>query len=140
MTNNSIVRVTKAQKLKAIRDSIPENFTTLFSGTDSRAEYIFDHDEAVSFIDSLLDALAKKNSKSGELSPDQKKNETYKQDILNYLQDKPEGAICTDMFKGIPSLFAFSVQKVSALANQLVNDGLLITEKGKKGATIFKLA
>lgn len=150
MENNTI-RVTKAQKLEAIKAIIPADFQHTFPGTiDSngnviKAPYIFNHDEAVAFIDKELGMIAKKNSGDKKLTKDQEANEGYKDKILDYLSKLPtegegsDGVTCTQMFKEIPEFAEYSPQKVSALCRQLKMAGL-ITSKEVKGKTLFRLA
>lgn len=148
---NNIIRVTKAQKLEAIKSAIPADFRHVFpgatdaNGNTTKAAYVLDHDEAVAFIDKELALLAKKNSGDKKLTKDQEANEGYKELILDYLSKLPaegegsEGVTCTQMFKEIPAFAEYSPQKVSALCRQLKLAGL-ITSKEVKGKTLFSLA
>lgn len=153
MSTANTIRVTKAQKLEAIKGFLPEDCKKVFHGNDSKAAYTFDYDEAVAFIDKELGLLAKKNSGDKKMTADQKANEGYKEDIMEYLRSLPEfietedgktvphpGATCTDVLKNVPSLADFQVQKAAALLRQLKDATLVIPSKGKKGQTYFKVA
>lgn len=147
-TNTNTVRVTKAQRLAAIRDMIPADACVTFPGTDDKAAYVFDHAEILAFIDKELTLLSKKNSSDKKQTEDQKQNEIYKADIIAYLATLPEfddddkpfpGATCTDVLKNVASLADFQVQKPSALLKQLTTEGKVVPTT-IKGRTHFKLA
>lgn len=148
-TNTNTVRVTKAQKLEAIKKFIPETASVTFPGDDKKAAYVFDHAEIMAFIDKELDLLSRKNS-SGEKRPTetQEQNEKYKSDILDYLATLPEfddedkpfpGATCSDVLKNVASLAGYQVQKPSSLLRQLRDAGKVVPNS-IKGRTYFKLA
>ena len=62
--------------------------------------------------------------------------------IMEYLAGLPEdtdGVTCTDIFKSVPSLAAFSTQKAAALVRMLKLDGR-VTCQEKKGKSLFKMA
>lgn len=141
---NTIIRVTKAQKLTAILNNLPENFSVTFHGDSEKGkqDYVFNHTEAVSFLEKELELLSKKNSGEKKLTADQKQNEIYKEDIVNFLAGLPEeakGVTCTEIFKRVPSMSDYSPQKVASLCRQLRDAGRVVsyTEKGK---TLFALA
>lgn len=147
-TNTNTVRVTKAQKLAAIKDLIPENACVTFPGTDDKAAYMFDHAEILAFIDKELSLLSKKNSGSKKQTDEQKQREEQKQDIVAYLATLPEfdendkpypGATCTDVLKNVASLADYQVQKPSSLLAQLRDEGKVIITS-VKGRSHFKLA
>lgn len=141
---NTIVRVTKAQKLAAIKGMIPEGVSVTFRGDSEKGkqDYLFNYAEVIAFIDKELELLSKKNSGEKKLTADQKKNEEYKTEIINFLSDLPEdskGVTCTEMFKSIPSLNEHSSQKVAALCRQLKEAGQIVANN-EKGKTLFALA
>lgn len=141
---NTIIRITKAQKLTAIKGMIPEDVSVTFEGDSEKGKqaYLFNYAEVMAFIDKELELLAKKNSGDKKLSADQQKNEEYKEDIVKFLSALPEGSdgvTCTEMFKKIPSMNDYSPQKVAALCRQLRDAGRVVSYD-KKGKTLFSLA
>ncbi len=141
-TEKNVVRVTKAQKFEVIKNFIPAEATHTFSGGEDKTSYVFDHDEMVAFLDKELGLLAKKNSKKENAEPTeaQKKNEEYKDLILDFLVGKEDGATCTDMMKGIPAFADFNTSKISSLTSALVKDERIVRKPPKKGRTPFVLA
>lgn len=145
---NSIIRVTKVQKLEAIKGALPENATCTFSGNDKKQAYVFNYAEMVKFLDTEIAMLKKKNSSSGDkkLTKDQQKNEEYKALILRYLSSAPETVItATDAMENIlrpayPSVI-WTTQKttalLSAIADKYDKEGNLIAE-GKLTRTVGK--
>lgn len=153
-TNTNTVRVTKSQKLAAIRDMISADASVTFpapvdkNGNTTKAPYVFDHAEIMKFFDEQLDQLARKNSSDKKQTEEQKQKEAYKADIIAYLATLPEfddddkpfpGATCTDVLKNVASLAGFQVQKPAALLKQLTTEGKVIPTS-IKGRTYFKLA
>lgn len=150
MSNNTTVRVTKAQKLEVLKKFIPDDARHVFPGTSDdkgntvKTAYVFDKDAIMEFLDYEISLLAKKNSGEKKQTDEQKANEGYKDKILAYLEnmevtDEHPGATCSEMFKGIPELAPYSPQKVSALCRQL-KQAELITSTEYKGKTMFRLA
>lgn len=138
----NVVRVTKAQKLEAIKAAIPADFKREFPGDDKKQGFTFDHAAVMEFLDYEIALLAKKNSGDKKLTKVQEANEKYKQNILDYLAglvEDSDGATCTEMFKAIPAFAEYSPNKVSALCRQL-KMAELITSKEIKGKTFFRLA
>lgn len=136
------VRVTKAQKLEAIKAFIPEDVRHVFPGDDKRAAFVFDHAAIMKFIDDEIALLAKKNSGDKKMTKNQENNEVLKEKILEYLSGLPSdshGVQCTTMFKEIPEFAEFSSNKVSALCRQLKLSGKIIASE-EKGKTLFSLA
>lgn len=153
-TNTNTVRVTKAQKLAAIRGMIPANACVTFSapvdkdGNSTKVSYVFDHSEIMAFLDKELALLSKKNSGDKKQTETQEQNEIYKADIIAYLATLPEfddndkpfpGATCTDVLKNVASLADFQIQKPSALLKLLTTEGKVVPTT-IKGRTHFKLA
>lgn len=141
---NTIVRVTKAQKLAAIKGMIAKDASVTFQGNAEKGkqDYLFNYEEVIAFLDKELELLSKKNSGDKKLTVDQKKNEEYKADILDFLAGLPEdskGVTCTEMSKKIPSLSEYGSQKVSALCRQLKEAGQVVANT-EKGRTLFALA
>ena len=98
-------------------------------------------EDAISFVENEMELLSRK-SKSGsnnrKLTATQQANEEFKELILEFLADTPDGATCTEVLKGVPELNDFNNQKVSALLRQLKLAGR-ITSTEVKGKTIFSL-
>lgn len=124
------VRVTKSQRFEDII-ALLKNKPVKY-GTDTTI--------AVDVLLHELDLLAKKNSSdSKKPTPTQKENEVYKGLLAKFLEDKPDGATCTDCLKGIPELSEYSNQKVSALLRQMKQAGQ-VTSTEVKGRAYFRLA
>lgn len=128
------VRITKAQRFEDIKALL--NGDPVTYGTTPEI--------AVTVIDHELELLAKKNSGSGDkkLTQTQQENEALKEQIMEFLAGLPEdtdGVTCTDIFKSVPSLAAFSTQKAAALVRMLKLDGR-VTCQEKKGKSLFKMA
>lgn len=79
MADNTIIRVTKAQKLEVIKQFIPEDATHTFPGNETKLPYTFSYQEIIAFIDAEIAQLAKKNSgNNGKQTEAQKQNEVIK--------------------------------------------------------------
>lgn len=144
---NNIIRVTKAQKLTAIKDFIPEDACVTFPGNSETGKlpYEFNYNEIIAFLDNELDLLSRKNMQNGEkkLTDVQKQNEEYKELIIQYLATLPTdfpGKTCSEIINDVPEFTGFKTQKISPLLSQLCTAGRVDKDKGKKGATIFRLA
>lgn len=87
-------------------------------------------EEQKAFIEHELELLSKKNSGEKRLTATQIANEALKTAIVEGMVDGRLYTI-TDIIKEIPACSALTNQKVSPLANQMVEDGRLvkITEK-----------
>lgn len=122
-------RITKAMRfedIKALLNGQPVTYGTSI-------------EDAVDFIDHEVNLLAKKNSgENKKQTKAQEENEGYKTLILEFLADK-DGVTCTDILKGVPTLFEFSNQKISALMRQLRLAGK-VTVNEVKGKSLFRLA
>lgn len=134
MSENKKVRITKAQKFEAIKAML----------TTGNSLYGVTPEDAVAAIDHELELLAKKNaSSSGEKKPTevQKQNEVYKEKILEFLsmQEAP-GVTASVILRGIPELYDYNVQKVSALLRQLKAANRVVSDTIKGGKTVFRLA
>lgn len=141
---NNIIRVTKAQKLTAIKGMIPEDVSVTFKGDGEKGkqDYLFNYAEVIAFLDKELELLSKKNSGDKKLTAAQKENEKFKEDIVDFLTTLPadsKGATCTEMFKKIPTLNEYSPQKVAALCRQLKEEGKVVSHD-EKGKALFALA
>lgn len=139
MANSNIIRVTKVQKLAAIKAALPAEMEHIFSGGENKEDFVFDYDAAVEFIDAELALLAKKNSGDKKPTKTQVENEQYKTLIVEYLGTQENGVTCDTIRKGVPALTDFSNQKVASLVKQLVTDNLLKKDV-EKGKSLFSLA
>lgn len=147
-TDNTIIRVTKAQKLEVIKKFIPEDATHTFPGNENKAAYVFDYDAIIAFLDAELAQLAKKNSGDKKQTDQQKANEKIKDAICEYLDglgvDKdgnPNGATCTQIAKVVLNVQCpdeATPQKASSMCRLLKNDGR-VDSKEVKGKTYFYL-
>ncbi len=141
---NTVVRVTKIQKLEAIKNFIPDDAIVTFPGTDTKTSYVFDHDAMVEFIDKEIAQLAKKNSGDKKPTETQIENEHFKTLVLDYLSTLPEdsdGVTCTQLLKAIPEFGEkdYQIQKVTHIMRLLKKDGLVVA-KEVKGRNYFSLA
>lgn len=122
-------RITKAMRfedIKALLNGQPVTYGTSV-------------EDAIDFINHEVNLLAKKNSgENKKQTKAQEENEGYKALILEFLADK-DGVTCTDILKGVPALFEFSNQKISALMRQLRLAGK-VTVSEVKGKSLFRLA
>ena len=125
------IRITKAMRFEDICSILKGLVPTHGSSIE----------DAISFIENEMELLSRK-SKSGsnnrKLTATQQANEEFKELILEFLADTPDGATCTEVLKGVPELNDFNNQKVSALLRQLKLAGR-ITSTEVKGKTIFSL-
>ena len=124
------IRITKAQRFEDIKALL----------TGGEVKHGTTMEIAMTVIDHELELLRKKNSSGGDkkLTPTQQENES----LMEYLAGLPEdtdGVTCTDIFKSVPSLAAFSTQKAAALVRMLKLDGR-VTCQEKKGKSLFKMA
>lgn len=140
MADNNIIRVTKAQKLEAIKKFIPADASTTFPGNDTKAPFVFNYDAIIAFLDTELAALAKKNSDKKPTKA-QEENEKVKEAICAYLEDKEDGATCAQVAKDVLSAVCpdeATPQKASSMFRLLKNDGR-VSSKEVKGRTYFFL-
>ena len=92
------------------------------------------NENLVKFISHELDLLAKKNaSGEGKMTATQKANEELKQGIVEFMEmDKNRLMTVSEMIKEIECCKPYVNQKISALANQLVEEGRLEKVKEKR--------
>lgn len=139
------IRVTKAQKLEAIKSMLDQEKTKTFSAEDKES-YTFDYSEATEFIDELISALEKKrgNSKASKEATEQ--NNNFKEQILEFLvnnsEDKEDGYTCGEILRGVPAILeaGFQVQKVAFLMKELEANGDVVSKKGPKNRSMFRIA
>ena len=93
--------------------------------------------DLVEFCESRIEQIDKKNAKSSDKhTPTQIANKAIKEAIVTVVSAKPmtvSEMIKTNAIKALETDGPFNNQKISALANQLVGEGILVkfTEKGK---------
>ena len=89
--------------------------------------------DLVEFINHEIELLDKKNTAERKPTPKQVENAGFKADILAFCE--PDTLYnAGDIAKGVPSIVAagLSVQRVSAMLTQLVNDGSLVKTEDKR--------
>ena len=89
--------------------------------------------ELVEFINHELELLDKKNAAERKPTPKQTENAGFKADIVAWMEPATLYA-SADVVKGVPSIVAagISVQRVSAMLTQLVNDGIIVRTEDKR--------
>ncbi len=96
--------------------------------------------DLVEFIDGRIAQTIKKNSAERKPTPKQIENESFKSDILDWMQSDNHYS-AGDVLKGVPSIVAsgMSINRVSALLTQLVDNGNL-TKVVDKRKNYYSLA
>lgn len=90
-------------------------------------------------LQSIVTSLEKKAGAERKPTATQLQNKVYEQDIVAHMTEHRKPYTVSQLIAEVPSLTTFSTPKVSALANTLVNEGVLV--KGKEGrSTVFTLA
>ena len=110
--------MTKKEILNLIVTALGENRN--FTSEETEAIIAYATNEI-----SLLD-------KKAEKAKTQKENEAIKAHLLGYLNSIDYGVTITEIIKGSDTFSEFSTQKLSALLNQLVNSGEVVTIVYKK--------
>ncbi len=132
MSESKKVRITKSQRFEDIK--------ALLNGVD--VTYGTTIEDAIGVLDHEIELLAKKNASgdgSKAMTEVQKKNEIYKEQILEFLGTQDDGVTATTILKGVPTLSEFQVQKVTALLRQLKQAQRVDSYEGKGGKTLFRL-
>ena len=85
------------------------------------------------FIDGRIAQTIKKNTAERKPTPKQVENESFKADILAWMNADTIYA-AGDVLKGVPSIVAsgISINRVSALLTQLVDNGSLVKSVDKR--------
>ena len=95
--------------------------------------------DLVAFIEHEVELLDKKNSAERKPTPNQIANVGFKADILAWMEPATPYSVA-DIAKGVPSIVneGISVNRVTAMMTQLVNDGAVVrtTEKRKSVYTL----
>ena len=112
-----------------------DNFNALLS-----IEAVQNDPALVEFIEHEIALLDKKNSAERKPTPNQVENMGFKADILAWMEPSI-GYACADIVKGVPSIVAagISVNRVTAMLNQLVKDGAIVSTIIKR-KNIYTLA
>lgn len=101
-------------------------------------------EEANKFCNEQIAQLAKKNASTGEKKPTetQKQNEGYMAQILEILATAEDGMTCANIHRAMDYAEPYEVQKTASLLRKLGENGSkqVVSEKGKGGKTIFRLA
>ena len=89
--------------------------------------------EIVEKWNAMLTALDKKNSAERKPTAKQTENAGFKADIIAYMEPGTQ-YLSADIVKSVPSIVAagISLQRVSAMLTQLVNEGALIKTEDKR--------
>ena len=112
-----------------------DNFNALLS-----IEAVQNDPALVEFIEHEIALLDKKNSAERKPTPKQVENSGFKADILAWMEPSVDYA-CADIAKGVPSIVAagISVNRVTAMLTQLVNDGAIVRTTDKR-KSVYTLA
>ena len=107
-----------------------EMFTQIMKGLTNADE--------IAFIQHEIELLENKKAGVRKPSANQVANETFKQDIVNFLQENEGKFTITEMIEKCENLHLLTNQRVSALVTQLVNENVLerTLEKRKAYFTI----
>jgi hypothetical protein len=109
-----------------------EMFTKIMKGLTNADE--------IAFIEHEIELLENKKASVRKPTATQIANETFKKDIVKFLQENDGKFTITEMIENCNALYLLTNQRVSALVSQLVNDNILerIEEKRKAYFTIKK--
>lgn len=141
-TATNTIRVTKTQKYNAAIALLEGKAPVVLPGSGDKAGVTMDADYLCDFFRSELALLSRKNKSGGskKLTPDQKKNEGYKDDIRAYLSLNPQlvvssNDIMTKVFMRKYPDVLWNSQKVSsllnAMADKLDKDGNVTDDSGE---------
>ncbi len=104
----------------------------------TKREYInriltYAHDEDKAYLEHELELLDKKNSAERKPTPKQTENAGFKSDILDWAEAGVQYT-AGDFVKGVPSIVeaGISVNRVTAMLTQLVNDGAFVKTVDKR--------
>ena len=89
--------------------------------------------DLVAFIEHEIELLDKKNTAERKPTAKQVENAGFKADILAWMEPDTK-YLSADVAKGVPSIIAagISVNRVTAMLTQLVNDGAVIRTEDKR--------
>ena len=105
-----------------------DNFTTLLA-----IPAVAENADLVAFIEHEVELLDRKNSAERKPTPKQTENAGFKSDILDWAEAGVQYT-AGDFVKGVPSIVeaGISVNRVTAMLTQLVNDGALVKTVDKR--------
>lgn len=105
-----------------------DNFNTLLA-----IPAVAENADLVAFINHEVELLDKKNSAERKPTPKQTENAGFKSDILDWAEAGVQYT-AGDFVKGVPSIVeaGISVNRVTAMLTQLVNDGALVKTVDKR--------
>ena len=97
-------------------------------------------DHLIEFVDGRIAQLDKKNSAERKPTAKQIENDSFKADILDWMEQGVAYA-AADIHKGVPSIVAagISANRVTAMLTQLVTNGSIIRETDKR-KSVYHLA
>ncbi len=87
----------------------------------------------IAFIEHEIELLENKKANVRKPTSNQLENETFKNEIVNFLQNGGKFTI-TEMCEKISCLKDISNQRVSAIMKQLVDNGIVVKEYEKRKA------
>ena len=105
-----------------------DNFNLLLS-----IPAVAENADLVAFINHEVELLDRKNSAERKPTPKQTENAGFKSDILDWAEAGVQYT-AGDFVKGVPSIVeaGISVNRVTAMLTQLVNDGALVKTVDKR--------
>ncbi len=105
-----------------------DNFNTLLA-----IPAVAENADLVAFIEHEVELLDKKNSAERKPTPKQTENAGFKSDILDWAEAGVQYT-AGDFVKGVPSIVeaGISVNRVTAMLTQLVNDGAFVKTVDKR--------
>ena len=96
------------------------------------------YDEVVAFIDHEVELLTRKNSSEKKPTPMQIAVVDIKMDILDGMEINHLYTV-SELIKVIPTCAELTIQRVSALLRQMVNDGAVTRTEDKRKAYFSKV-
>ena len=124
INENEVYTMTTSNRKPTKRD----NFNALLN-----IEAVQNDPALVEFIEHEIALLDKKNSAERKPTPKQIENEGFKNDILVWMESGVDYT-AADILKGVPSIIAsgMSVNRVTPMLTQLVDDGALVRTENKR--------
>lgn len=140
--NTNTIRVTKAQKYNAAIALLEGKSPVVLPGKDDKAGVTMDAEYLCEFFRGELALLSKKNKAGGtkKLTPDQKKNEEYKDDIRAFLSLNPNLLVSANdlmvklfmsKYPGVPWTNQKVASLLNAMADKLGKDGTVTDDSGE---------
>ena len=89
--------------------------------------------DAIKYCENELELLASKSGALKKPTATQQANEVLKAELLTFLDAHAEERFtCSNLQKVCPACDGLSTPKISAIINQMVNDGLVVKETEKR--------